>query len=95
MTKKDGKSKEKTSKEFFEYILNNRNSDCAEDVFKMAGTPWEKQVAVELFVNEQDHKLMEKDIGHIKKMVWAIFAVVAITAVANFVSTYVFPFIGV
>ena len=94
MTKKDEKSKEKVSKEFLEYMLNSRNGDCAEDVFKKAETPCQKQVAVELFVNERDHKLMEKDMKHVKRMVWAIFTVVIITAMANFVSTYILPFIS-
>ena len=94
MTKKYEKSKGKINKEFLEYMLNNRNGDCAEDVFKKAETPWQKQVAVELFVNERDHKLMEKDMKHVKRMVWAIFTVVIITAMANFVSTYILPFIS-
>jgi len=94
LTTKNEKSKEKVNKKFLEYIQNNRNGDCAEDVFKKARTPWQKQVAVELFVNERDHKLMEKDMKHVKRMVWAIFTVVIITAMANFVTTYILPLIS-
>lgn len=92
LTKKQGKER-KVSKEFLEYITNTRG-DCAEDVFKKARTPWQKQVAVELFVNESDHEVMNKDISHIKKLVLGIFTIVALTALANFVSTYLLPLLG-
>jgi len=93
LIKKDEKEEE-TSK-FLKYIMENRNGDCAEDVFKRAKTPWQKQVAVELFVAEKDRALIKKDMSHVKKLVWAIFAVVILTAVANFASTYIIPLLGV
>lgn len=75
--------------------MENRNGDCAEDVFKRARTPWQKQVAVELFVAEKDRALIKKDMSHVKKLVWAIFAVVVLSAVASFTSTYMLPLLGV
>lgn len=95
MKGKNEKENEKAiSTEFLKYI-SEHPTDCAEDVFKKAETLWEKQVAIELFINEKDHAVMKKDTSHIKKMVWAIFAVVAVTAVANFVSSYLIPLLGV
>lgn len=92
--KTKNEKKKPINKEFLQYISNNP-TDCSEDVFKRAKTPWQKQVAVELFINEKDHEVMQKDMSHVKKMVWAIFAVVAITAIANFASNYIFPLLGV
>ena len=95
MKGKNEKENEKAiSVEFLKYI-SEHPTDCAEDVFKKAETPWEREVAIELFVNEKDRAVMKKDISHVKKMVWAIFTVVAVTAVANLVSSYLLPLLGV
>lgn len=95
MKEKNAKENEKAiSDEFLKYI-SEHPTDCAEDVFKKAKTPWQRQVAIELFLNEKDHAIMKKDVSHVKKLVWAIFLVVAVTAVANFASSYIFPFLGV
>jgi len=91
LIKKD--EKEEISK-FLKYVMESKNGDCAEDVFKRAETPWQKQVAVELFVAEKDRALIKKDMSHVKRLVWAIFAVVILSAVANFASTYIFPLLG-
>jgi len=93
LIKKDEKEEE-TSKEFLKYIMESKNGDCAGDVFKRAKTPWQKQVAVELFVAERDRALIKKDMTHVKRLVWAIFLVVGITAVANFTSSYILPLLG-
>jgi len=92
LTKEEEK---KTSKKFLEYINKNRDGDCAEEVFKKAKTPWQKQVAIELFVNERDHKLMEEKLKRNERILWAVFGIVALTALSNFVSTYILPLLGV
>lgn len=92
MIKKD--ENEKNKEEFLKYVSEHQNGDCAADVFKNAKTPFERQLAIELFKNEKEHALIKKDMTHVKRLVWAIFAVVVISAVASFTSTYMFPLLG-
>jgi len=56
--------------------------DCPEEIYKSAKTLWQKQVAVEFFSNDTQHKLMEQKLSHHDKLLYAILSVTTIAGVA-------------
>lgn len=79
--------------EFRKFVEEHRNSP--EKIYANANTPWEKLVAVEFFLSQEDRKLMKERQKHQDRILWAVFMVVVIATFAQCISTYLLPIFGV
>lgn len=75
-------------KEFLEML---ENSDCIEELIKMAESTWQKQVVVEFVKMGKRMGTQEHDIGTLKKITWGIFAATAIACTIQLINTIAPP----
>lgn len=82
-------NKELTAKEhekFLKFLTENRNSP--DKVFQLARGKWQKMVAVEFFINREEHALVKQKLETHDKLLYAILGVTSV-AVLSFVVTQV------
>jgi len=74
------------NKKFIKFLEENRNSP--DKVFNLAKTKWQKMVAVEFFLNREEHKLMKQKLEIIEKLVFAVLGVTLISVIGFFVGQF-------
>jgi len=72
--------------EWMEFI--KKNGDCPEKIYEAAKTPWQKQVALEFLANQQDRIIIKEKLSFHDKLLWAIFTVVILAAMAQYIAPF-------
>lgn len=74
-----------------EFLKMLEDSDCIEDLIKMAESSWQKQVVVEFVKMGKRMGTQESDIGTLKRITWGIFTATALACAVQVINSIVLP----